>query len=95
MKKNSKLISRLFRKSVLSMMAAAVAAMLGMVIDGVIIGRFLGADCMAAYDLIMPVLNLATAFAGVLALGSPVVCAQSMGAGDVNGARKAVTVRVK
>ena len=92
MKKNSKLISRLFRKSVLSMMAAAVAAMLGMVIDGVIIGRFLGADCMAAYDLIMPVLNLATAFAGVLALGSQVVCAQRMGAGDVKGARKAFSM---
>ena len=92
MKNHGKIIGRLFRRNVVSMMATAVAAMLGMVIDGIIIGRFLGKDCMAAYDLIMPVLNLATAFAGVLALGSQVVCAQRLGSGNVKGARSAFSM---
>ena len=92
MKKSGGVISNLFKTSVISLIAAAMAAMLGMVIDGAIIGRFLGTDCMASYGLIMPVLNLATAFAGVLALGSQVVCAQRLGAGDVKGARRAFSM---
>ena len=86
------MIAKLFRSSVVSMIAAAMAAMLGMLIDGVIIGRFLGNDCMAAYGLILPVLNMATAIAGVLALGAQVVCAQRLGMGSVRGARKAFSM---
>ena len=48
MKNNGKIISRLFRNSVISIIAAAIATMLGIVIDGIIIGRFLGSDSMAA-----------------------------------------------
>ena len=92
MKQKGGVISKLFKTSVVSLIAAAMAAMLGMVIDGAIIGRFLGTDSMAAYGLIMPVLNLATAFAGVLALGSQVVCAQRLGAGDIKGARRAFSM---
>lgn len=90
--KHRPVIAKLFRSSVASMIAAAMAAMLGMLIDGVIIGRFLGDDCMAGYGLIMPVLNLATAIAGVLALGAQVVCAQRLGMGSVRGARKAFSM---
>lgn len=90
--KHRSVIARLFRSSVVSMIAAAMAAMLGMLIDGIIIGSLLGTDCMAAYGLILPVLNLATAIAGVLALGAQVVCAQRLGMGSVRGARKAFSM---
>lgn len=90
--RNKSVIAKLFRNSVVSMIAAAMAAMLGMLIDGVIIGRFLGNDCMAAYGLIMPILNLATAIAGVLAMGAQVVCAQRLGMGSIRGARKAFSM---
>lgn len=90
--KHRPVIAKLFRNSVVSMIAAAMAAMLGMLIDGVIIGRFLGNDCMAAYGLILPVLNMATAIAGVLAIGAQVVCAQRLGMGSVRGARKAFSM---
>lgn len=90
--KHRTVIAKLFRSSVVSMIAAAMAAMLGMLIDGVIIGRFLGNNCMAAYGLILPVLNMATAIAGVLALGAQVVCAQRLGMGSIRGARKAFSM---
>ena len=90
--KHTSVIAKLFRNSVVSMIAAAMAAMLGMLIDGVIIGRFLGNDSMAAYSLILPVLNMATAIAGVLAIGAQVVCAQRLGMGSVRGARKAFSM---
>ena len=59
MKNNGQIISKLFRKSVVSIILAAIATMLGIVIDGIVIGRFLGKDSMAAYGLVTPVINLA------------------------------------
>lgn len=88
MKKNDKIISKLFRNSVLSIIAAAIATMIGVVIDGIVIGRFLGPDSMAAYGLVAPVINLATAFSGILATGAQVVCAQYLGAGKADKARR-------
>lgn len=88
MKNNGQIISRLFKKSVISIILAAIATMVGIVIDGIVIGRFLGPDSMAAYGLVTPVINLATAFSGILATGAQVICAQHLGAGNVKNARR-------
>lgn len=88
MESNGKIINKLFRSSVISIIAAAVAAMLGIVIDGIVISRFLGPESMAAYGIVTPVVNMATIFSGVLATGAQVVCAQHLGAGDSKGARR-------
>lgn len=92
MNNNGKIINKLFRSSVISIIASAIAAMLGIVIDGIIIGRFLGPDSMAAYGLVTPVVNMATIFSGVLATGAQVICAQRLGAGDAKSARKAFSM---
>lgn len=92
MKNNGKIISKLFKKSVISIIAATIATMVGVVVDGIIIGRFLGTDCMAAYGLVTPIINLATAFSGILAAGSQVVCAQHLGAGKADRARRAFSM---
>ncbi len=92
MKNNGQIISRLFRKSVISIIAAAVATMVGIVIDGIVIGRFLGSDSMAAYGLVTPIINLATAFSGILATGAQVICAQHLGAGNAGKARRAFSM---
>ena len=86
-KTDGRIISRLFRNSVISIIAAAIATMLGIVIDGVIIGRFLGTDSMAAYGLVTPVINLTTVFSGILATGAQINCAQHLGAGHKTKAR--------
>ncbi len=92
MKSKGMIISKLFKKSVVSIIAAAVATMIGVVIDGIVIGRFLGTDSMAAYGLVTPVINLATAFSGILAAGAQVVCAQHLGAGKADRARRAFSM---
>lgn len=88
MKNNGEIINKLFKKSVISIIAAAIATMVGVVVDGIIIGRFLGTDSMAAYGLVTPIINLATAFSGILATGAQVVCAQHLGAGKADRARR-------
>lgn len=94
MKSSGKLINKLFRTSVLSIILAAIATMLGIVIDGIIIGRFLGPDSMAAYGLVTPVINLATVFSGILAAGTQIVCVQHLGAGDADKARRVFSMCV-
>ena len=92
MKNNGQIISRLFRKSVISIIAAAIATMIGIVVDGIVIGRFLGPDSMAAYGLVTPIINLATAFSGVLATGAQIICAQRLGEGNKEKARRAFSM---
>lgn len=92
MKNNGRIISRLFRNSVISIIMAAVATMIGIVIDGIVIGRFLGPDCMASYGLVTPIINLATAFSGILATGAQIICAQHLGAGNKKKARQAFSM---
>lgn len=92
MKNNGKIISKLFRNSVLSIIAAAIATMIGIVIDGIVIGRFLGPDSMASYGLVTPIINLATAFSGILATGAQIICAQHLGAGNADKARRAFSM---
>lgn len=88
MHSNGQIIRRLFRSSLISVIAASVAAMLGLLIDGVIIGRFLGEESMAAYGLVSPLNTLALAISSVLATGSQVVCAQYLGQGKPEKARR-------
>ena len=91
-KKSNDNITQLFKKSVISIVIAAIAAMLGIVIDGIVIGRFLGPESMAAYSLTSPVINLVSVFSGVLSTGTQVVCARYLGAGNTKKARGAFSV---
>lgn len=90
--KQPNLIHKLFKTSVTSIIVAVIATMVGVVIDGILISRFLGPDAMAAYGLITPVVNMMNVFSGVLSTGAQVVCAQHLGAGDAKSARRAFSM---
>ena len=47
---------------------------------------------MAAYGLVTPIINLSTAFSGILATGAQIICAQHLGAGDKKSARRAFSM---
>jgi len=86
------IIRHTFRKSVVGIILAAIAVLLGVVIDGIVIGRFLGPGCMAAYTLAAPVIGIFTAVSSILSTGVQVVCAQRIGANDIPGTRRAFSV---
>ena len=86
------IIRKLYRYSVVSIIISAVAAMFGILIDGVVIGKFLGTDSMAAYGLVSPLFSIMTAISGVLAAGSQVFCAKYLGSGKVDRARQVFSV---
>lgn len=74
------------------MTAAVIVTMLGIVIDGIVIGHFLGPECMAAYALVTPVTSLVTALSGLLTEGTQVLCALNLGKGNVKHARNVFSV---
>ena len=83
-----KIIRKLYRNSVVSIILAVIAAMLGILIDGIVIGKFLGTESMAAYGIVNPLFSIMTAISGVLATGTQVFCAKHLGAGETERARQ-------
>ena len=59
-------IPQFFRKNMIGMIVAAMMTILGIIVDGIMISRFLGQERMAAYGLIEPLTNLIMVFSGVL-----------------------------
>ena len=73
-----KLIRRMLAAQVLSAMTVSLC----LLIDNVIINRFLGVQAVAAYELASPVLLAIGAAASILALGVQVACSKSLGSGS-------------
>lgn len=57
-----------------------------MVIDGVIIGQFLGTNAIAAYGLALPMFIATNAIFGIFATGTQSLCGNCMGRGDMKAA---------
>ena len=69
-----------------TMSISILAITLAMVIDGIIIGQFLGTDAIAAYGLASPVFMILNAIFAVFGTGAQSVCANCMGRGDMKKA---------
>ena len=76
------MIQKLFKQMVISQIISAMAVMLCLVIDSIMISRFLGTDAMAAYGFASPVLLVFASFGSLLSSGIQVVCSRAMGLGD-------------
>lgn len=59
-----------------------MAATIGMLVDGVVIGQILGADCVSAQGLASPVFILIAAIAGVFFNGGTSCCSNHLGRGE-------------
>ena len=64
---------------------SAMTVMLCMLVDSIMIGRFLGVDSMTAYGLANPILLVFAAYGTMLSAGIQVMCGKTMGAGDREG----------
>ena len=65
--------------------SSAMTVMLCMLVDSMMIGRYLGVDSMTAYGLANPVLLIFAAYGAMLSAGIQVMCGRTMGAGDKAG----------
>lgn len=69
-----------------TMSVSILAITLAMVIDGIIIGQFLGTDAIAAYGLASPIWMILNAVFAIFGTGAQSVCANCMGRGDMKKA---------
>ena len=79
------MIRKIFRQMLLTQILSAMTVMLCMLVDSMMIGRYLGVDSMTAYGLANPVLLIFAAYGAMLSAGIQVMCGRTMGAGDKAG----------
>lgn len=73
---------------------SAMTVMICMLVDSIMIGRFLGVDSMTAYGLATPVLLVFAAFGSMLSAGIQVMCGKTMGSGDMKATNGCFSVSV-
>ncbi|MBQ6928052.1 MAG: ATP-binding protein [Oscillospiraceae bacterium] len=86
------MIRKLFRQMMVTQIVSSMTVMLCMLIDSIMIGRFLGVDAMAAYGFSQPVLLAFAAPGAMISAGIQVVCGRTMGSGDREGTDTCFTV---
>ena len=79
------MIRKLFRQMLVTQILSAMTVTLCMLIDSIMIGRFLGVNAMTAYGLASPVLLVFAAFGSMLSAGVQVMCGKTVGNGDREG----------
>ena len=73
---------------------SAMTVMLCMLIDSIMIGRFLGVDSMTAYGLATPILLVFAAFGSLLSAGIQVMSGKTMGSGDMEATNGCFSISV-
>ena len=76
------MIRKLVRQMLLAQTFSALTVSLCLMIDSIMIGRFLGKTAIAAYGLANPVLLISGAIGSLLAAGIQVCCGRSIGLGS-------------
>ena len=75
------MIRKLIRQMLTAQIFSALTVSLCLLIDNVMIGRYLGVSAIAAYGLANPILLIIGAFASMLSAGVQVACGKSLGRG--------------
>ena len=86
------LMKKVFVSYLFISIMSTLAAMLGMLVDGIVIGQFLGQECVSAFGFASPVFILIAAIAGMFSNGGSSVCSSHIGRGENDKVRLNFTV---
>ena len=76
------MIKKMIRQMLTAQILSALTVSLCLLIDSIVIGRFLGVKAIAAYGFANPILLIIGAFGTALSAGVQVVCSKSLGRGS-------------
>ncbi|MGN1086507.1 MAG: MATE family efflux transporter [Porcipelethomonas sp.] len=82
---NDNLIRKKFNSFLGVSVLATLAATIGMLVDGIVIGQYLGRDCVSSFGLASPVFILIAALAGIFSNGGTSCCSRYIGRGEEQG----------
>lgn len=78
----------------LTQILSSMTVTLCMLIDSMMIGRYLGVDSMTAYGLASPILLVFAALGSLISAGVQVMCGRTVGSGDKTGTNACFTTSV-
>ena len=88
LKRNDKLVSRKFYQYLLPSIMMIFAMQFGSLLDGIIVGNFLGNDALSATAIVMPILYFIQLPGFALGIGGSIVVANLLGKRDILTAKK-------
>ena len=80
------MIRKLTKQMLLAQVLSVLTTSLCMLVDSIVIGRFLGVRAMAAYGLSSPILLIIGGIGTILSAGVQVSCSKSIGKGLIEEA---------
>lgn len=92
LERNPYLVNKAFRTYLVATVLASMALSLGVVIDGVIVGNFLGPDALSAINLTSPIIQLLSAVTTLINVGGATLAAIYIGRRKTEEASKIFTV---
>ena len=81
MQNNNRIIKKMFEGSLMVIILTTITTTLGMLVDGIVIGNFLGVDAMAAYGIVSPAFIVSAAVGGIFSSGCQTLTASSLSNG--------------
>lgn len=84
-------IPSLFKRYAIPGVIGMLAVGIQSVVDGLIVGNFLGAEALAGVSLVLPLYSFIAAFAIIIGVGSQTLISVGMGEGDINKAQNSIT----
>jgi Na+-driven multidrug efflux pump len=82
-KRNQGFITKnIFQKTVITMMVAELAGAIQAVVDGIVVGRFIGQTGLAAFGVETPYFSISNIINGILVVGSTAMFTRAVGKGD-------------
>lgn len=91
---NDYLTKKVFRSYLAISIMAMIAATIGMLVDGIVIGQFLGQECVSAFGIASPVFIFVAAAAGIFSNGGTACCSNHIGRGSSDTVRLNFTVTI-
>ncbi len=91
-KRKGFIVTAVFKNLLMIQIMAIIAATLGSMVDGIVIGNFLGSEAMAAFGLVMPIVIILAAVSGVFSSGAQALCGKFMGHGDDQAVNRVFSV---
>ena len=88
------MLKKTFRQMAVAQIVSAMTVILCLLIDSIMIGRFLGVESMAAYGLSNPLLLAFAAIGSMVSAGVQVMCSKSIGSGDQKANNRYFSVTV-
>ena len=89
LERNSKLINRKFITYLIPSILMIFAMQFGSLVDGILVGNFIGNEALSASSLVLPILYVVQIPGFALGVGGAIVVTNLLGKRDVVGAKKA------